>query len=107
MSAAPPIASIRAKPETEADIVFEITTHLASELRRDIPVAIRIKTFWAWAEALRYVAPQEQIKQQFTALAKQSGLIIDLGHHGEEDVRHVLDWALRGLNPFGSRTRLQ
>jgi hypothetical protein len=27
-------------------------------------------------------------------------LITDLGHHGDEDVRHVLDWALRGRVPF-------
>jgi hypothetical protein len=90
------------EPEAEADIVVEITAHLASKLCRDIPVARRIKTFWALAEALRHAAPHEQIKQQFTALAKQSGLITDLGHHGDEDMRHVLDWGLRGDIPFES-----
>jgi hypothetical protein len=102
MSAASPLASLSAKPEAEADIVLEITAHLASELHRDIPVAIRIKTFWALAEALRHAAPHEQIKQQFTDLAEQSGLITDLGNHGDEDVRHVLDWALQGRIPFES-----
>jgi hypothetical protein len=90
------------EPEAETDIVVEITAHLASELRRDIPVATRIKIFWARAEALRQAAPHEQIKQQFMALAKRSGLITDLGRHGEEDARHVLDWALRGRIPFES-----
>jgi hypothetical protein len=90
------------EPEAETDIVFEITRYLASELRREIPLNIRIKIFWARAEALRHDAPHEQIKQQFMALAKQSGLITDLGHCGDEDVRHVLDWALLGHVPFES-----
>jgi hypothetical protein len=84
------------------DIVVEITTHLANELIRDTPVTMRIKLFWARAEALRQAAPHQQIKQAFFALAKRSGLITDLGHHGDEDVRHVLDWALLGHVPFES-----
>ena len=88
------------EPDADADIVIEITAHLARELRREIPLNMRIKIFWARAKALRHEAPHEQIKQQFIALANRSGLITDLGHHGEEDVRHVLDWALRGLVPF-------
>jgi hypothetical protein len=110
MSAASPLAftcPIGAEPrgeielEAETDIVVEVTAHLAAELHRDIPVAVRIKIFWARAEALRHAAPDWQIKQQFMTLAKQSGLITDLGHHGDEDARHVLDWALRGRIPFG------
>jgi hypothetical protein len=90
------------EPETEPDIVVEMTAHLASELRRDIPVAMRIKIFWARTEALRHAAPDERIKQQFIAFAKQSGLTTDLGRHGDKDARHVLDWALRGRIPFES-----
>jgi hypothetical protein len=90
------------EPEAETDIVDEIAAHLASELGRDIPVGMRIKKFWARAEALRHTAPHDQIKQAFFVLAKQSGLITDLGHHGEEDLCHVLDWALRGRIPFES-----
>ena len=92
----------RSAQRLNTDIVAQITAHLASELRRDIPVATRIKIFWARAEALRHDAPHEQIKQQFMALAMQSGLITDLGHYGDEDVRHVLDWALLGRVPFES-----
>jgi hypothetical protein len=84
------------EPEVDSDLVAEIAAHLANELHRDIPVAVRIKTFWAYAEAIRGAAPHEQIKQAFLVLAEQSGLISDLGRHGREDVHHVLDWALRG-----------
>jgi hypothetical protein len=90
------------EPVADTDIVVEIMAHLASELRGDIPVAMRIKIFWARTEALRHAAPHQQIKQAFFALAKRSGLITDLGHHGDEDARHVLDWALRGRVPFES-----
>jgi hypothetical protein len=95
------------EPEVETDIVVEITTHLANELSRDTPVTMRVKIFWARAEALRQVASHPQITRAFFALAKRSGLIADLGRHGDEDVRHVLDWALRGRIPFCSRTRFQ
>lgn len=84
----------------EGDLVAEITSNLASKLRRDIPVVVRIKGFWACAAALRNHAPHEEIKQAFLVLAEQSGLVADLGRHGGEDVRHVLDWALRGRIPF-------
>jgi hypothetical protein len=72
--------------EAETEIVVEITAHLANELRRDVAVAVRIKIFWARAEALRQAAPHQQVKRAFFALAKQSGLITDLGHYGDEDV---------------------
>jgi hypothetical protein len=81
---------------------MRITAHLANKLRRDKPVAMRVKIFWALAETLRHDAPHEQIKQAFFILAKQSGLITDLGHHGDKDVRHVVDWALHGRIPFAS-----
>jgi hypothetical protein len=90
------------EPVADTDIVIEITAHLARELRRDIPVGMRIKVFWARAEALKHAAPHDQIKRAFLPLAKRSGLIADLGPHGDEDVRHVLDWALRGRVPFES-----
>jgi hypothetical protein len=89
-------------PGAEIDLVSQITAHLANELHRDIPVVVRIKTFWACAEALRSAVPHEHIKQAFLALAERSGLIADLGYHGREDVRHVLEWALRGRIPFVS-----
>lgn len=90
------------EPDADTDIVIEIAAHLASELRREIPRNMRIKIFWARAESLRQAAPHKQIKQAFFALAKESGLIADLGHHGDDDVRHVLDWALLGRIPFES-----
>jgi hypothetical protein len=89
-----------AEPEAETDIVVEITAHLASELCRDIPGATRIKMLCARAEALRHTAPHDRITQAFLDLAKQSNLIADLGPHGDKDLRHVLDWALRGRVPF-------
>ena len=85
------------------DIVAGVAAHLADELRRDIPVATRIKIFWGLAEALQHTAPHQQIKQTFIIIAEQTGLITDLGHHGDEDVRHVVDWALRGRVPFEFR----
>ena len=93
------------EPKAQTDIVVAITAHLANELHRDIPVVTRIKIFWSFAEALQHTAPHQQIKQAFFIIAEQTGLIPDLGHHGDEDVRHVVDWALRGRFPFESSKR--
>jgi hypothetical protein len=32
----------------------------------------------------------------------QMGLARGLGRSADEDLRHVIDWACRGLNPFNS-----
>jgi hypothetical protein len=98
-----PVLSLAdSETEVKSELVAQITAHLANELHRDIPVSVRIKKFWARAEALRSAVPHEQIRQAFLAIAGRSGLITDLGYHGRADVRHVLDWALRGRIPFGS-----
>jgi hypothetical protein len=34
-------------------------------------------------------------------VALDTGLARDLGRHAEEDLRHVIRWALHDRNPFG------
>jgi hypothetical protein len=93
------------EPQVEIDVVAEITAHLAQEMRRESPVAERLRLFWARAESVRDAAPHEKIKKAFLDLAERSGLVSDLGYYGRADVRHVLDWALRGRIPFDRRSR--
>ena len=42
----------------------------------------------------------DTIQFEFMQLARATGLISDLGRHGEEDARHVLSWAMKAFNPF-------
>jgi hypothetical protein len=89
-----------AEPECELDLLAAVAAHLAREMRRAIPVAECLRIFWARAEAVRGIAPDEQIAKAFLAVAERSGLISRLGYHGGKDVRHVLDWALHSRIPF-------
>jgi hypothetical protein len=45
------------------------------------------------------------LRRQFMNRARSSGLVAavhQLGRHGEEDVMHALDWALKGRDPWGA-----
>jgi hypothetical protein len=69
------------------------------------PVKVRLRLFWEAARAARGKADAAELRRQFLARAKSSGLIAAVhavSHHGQADVEHVLDWALRGLDPWGS-----
>jgi hypothetical protein len=74
-------------------------------LRRQIadrsqPIKQRIHRFWAIAKGSRDLAASDVLTREFRRIAYETKLVADLGWHGAEDVRHVLDWALRGMNPF-------
>jgi hypothetical protein len=64
------------------------------------PLGVRLRVFWAAANAARDFAASDVLKAALLELARDTGLIADLGPRGYEDVEHILSWASRGLNPF-------
>jgi hypothetical protein len=69
------------------------------------PVKVRLRIFWELVKDTRGKAPDAELRRQFLERARTSGLIAAVhavSHHGQEDVEHILDWALRGLDPWGS-----
>ena len=48
------------------------------------------------------MAPADVIARKFLQLAFDAGLTAQLGRHGEQDIRHVIDWAIKGHDPFGN-----
>jgi hypothetical protein len=67
---------------------------------------VRLRLFWKAALAARGKADEAELRRQFIERARSSGLVAAVHaviHHGEEDVRHVLNWALRGREPWGSK----
>ena len=48
------------------------------------------------------MAPADVIACKFLQLAFDAGLTAQLGRHGEQDIRHVIDWAIKGHDPFGN-----
>jgi hypothetical protein len=83
----------------------DVLTDMAQAARpkladRTSPVRARIRVLWGSAKAARTLGAPDVVLEQFTELARETGLISDMGRHGAEDVAHVLSWALRGMNPF-------
>jgi len=78
-----------------AAAIAKVRPHLTSSL----PVKQRIYALWAGAKAALRFGAADIIQEEFTKLANETGLTRDLGRHGEEDLAHVLSWALRGWNP--------
>jgi hypothetical protein len=74
-------------------------------VERSKPVAYRLRVFWAGVKAARRLGAWDVVTTEFTALAIETGLLADLGRHGEEDIAHVISWALRDMDPFGIRRR--
>jgi hypothetical protein len=69
------------------------------------PVKVRLRLFWQAVKAARGKADDAELQRQFMAQARKAGLVRAVhgaSHHGEEDVMHVLNWGLKGLDPWGS-----
>jgi hypothetical protein len=76
----------------------EVTTTAA-------PAKVRLRLIWRAATSARGKAEDAELRRQFMNRARSSGLVDavhQISRHGEEDVMHALDWALKGRDPWGS-----
>jgi hypothetical protein len=78
------------------------------------PTKARVRLLWSLAAAAHAnnTAASDVIRHDFMALATDVGLISASGRwlpadvrdhircHGRTDINHVIDWAMRGRNPF-------
>jgi hypothetical protein len=86
--------------QSTVDLLDATIEVLRPQLERKFSIKQRIRIFWATARAACDYGAGDTVQFEFMQLARATGLISDLGRHGEEDVRHVLSWAMRALNPF-------
>jgi hypothetical protein len=71
----------------------------------EIGPKLRLRLFWVAVMAARGKASDDKLRQQFMQQADRSGLVSAIhsaSRHGEQDVAHVLNWGLRGADPWGS-----
>jgi hypothetical protein len=61
---------------------------------------LRLRELWKDGMAARGLMPDTTLRASLTEKARKSGLVASLGGRGEGDVAHVIDWALRGKNPW-------
>jgi hypothetical protein len=83
------------------DFLAQATTHLRGRLDRSRSAGERIRTLWAAVVAARDLASHDIVEAEFMAVALDTGLARDLGRRADEDLRHVIRWALHDRNPFG------
>jgi hypothetical protein len=87
-------------PPPAIDLLTHATVYLRPYLDRSVPVGDRLRNFWAAVFAARDLAACELVENEFLQVARDAGLAIDLGRHADDDLRHVIRWAMLGQNPF-------
>jgi hypothetical protein len=88
---------------TSTDLLTQVINQLRPHLARSIPLPERLRTFWAVALESRNLGASDVVIDDFMRVAAETGLTADLGRHGVEDIAHTIDWAMRGLDPFGKQ----
>ena len=79
----------------------QITERIRPRLAdRTSPLKTRLRLLWSSAKLARDLGSSDVVRDDFTQLARDTGLTADLGRHGAVDVEHVVRWASRGMNPF-------
>jgi hypothetical protein len=87
-------------PPSAIDLLIHATVYLRPYLDRSVPVGDRLRNFWAAAVAARDLADCELVESEFLQVAREAGLAVDLGRHADDDLRHVIRWAMLRQNPF-------
>lgn len=85
---------------TPSNLLIEAISYVRPHLDRTLPVVDRLRNLWAAAVAARDLAATDIIEEEFMSLARETGLLRDLGRHADADLHHVIRWAVLDQNPF-------
>jgi hypothetical protein len=85
-----------------ADLLTQAIDCVRRQLGPSLSAAQRIRLFWAGVIAARDLASSDVLEQEFLRLGRDCRFTANLGRHGDEDMAHVVRWALLGRNPFGA-----
>ena len=61
---------------------------------------------WAGVVAARGLGASDIVEGEFFRLAHETGLFADLGRHADEDLRHVIRWAMLNRNPVITSSKM-
>jgi hypothetical protein len=93
--------SVHVSQPLAVDLLAQAIELARPHLDRSVAIVPRVRLFWAAVVAARDLGTSDVVQEEFTQLARDTGLTADLGRHGEEDVEHVVRWGLLNRNPFG------
>jgi hypothetical protein len=86
-------------PQT-TDLLTEAIAYVRPRLERADTIGKRLRTLWAGVVAACDLGASAVVEDKFLKLARDAGLAADLGAHADADLRHVIRWAMLGMNPF-------
>jgi hypothetical protein len=87
-------------PPPVVDLLVEAIEYVRPHLNSALPIGERLRNLWAAVVASRDRAAWDVIEAEFLMLARETGLVRALGRHADEDLRHVIRWAMWDQNPF-------
>lgn len=90
----------RCPPPTGIDLVTQAANYVRPLLNRSNPLGERLRTLWAAVVATRDLGAFDVVEGEFLQLARDTGLVADLGTRADADLRHVISWAMLNQNPF-------
>ena len=82
------------------DLLMQAVDCVRPLLDRSNPVGERLRTLWAAVVAARDLGAFDVVQDEFLELARETGLVADLGRRADGDLRHVIRWAMLDQNPF-------
>jgi hypothetical protein len=87
-----------------APVKSEPHHHITPKAPTPHPTKLRLRAFWREVMAAGETKSSTDVEAALMQIARECGLVAEvhkLGGHGEEDVRQVMRWGLRGWNPWG------
>ena len=93
-------SSTEASARTVVDQLDAALGDVRPFLDRSTPVGNRLRRLWAGVVTARDLGTSDIVEGEFFRLAHETGLFADLGRHADEDLRHVIRWAMLDRNPF-------
>jgi hypothetical protein len=82
------------------DSLSQAISYIRPRLLRGGSVSDRLRMLWAGVNAARDLGATDVVEDEFLRLAHEGGLAVDLGRSADDDLRHVIRWAMLGINPF-------
>jgi hypothetical protein len=82
------------------DLLTDAVVYVRPRLQGSNPIGDRLRTLWAAVVAARDLGASDVVEDEFFKLARDAGLAADLGRNADADLRHVIRWAMLGMNPF-------
>lgn len=82
------------------DLLTQAADYVRPLLDRSNSISDRLHALWAAVVAARDLGASDVVEDEFLRLARDTGVVADLGHRGDADLRHIIRWAMLDQNPF-------